>query len=319
MRYLPLDLRWRGDRRGNRSKKITDKAEPTVRRGRKAPGPPKPARRWMAELPKDEGNFGLLGFFSAAENGRRRAVSYSRFYSKEELECISRSRPGESNPYARIFPRFVATTVCSGEVCKALYSEEMALVRRVPPQRAWEFTAGRLCAHRALADLGVKGRPLLVGANGAPEWPKGIVGSISHTTGFCVAAACRIRDAIGLGVDVESLDGATRETVEVLCTKAERRWVGSIPIEKGAVLLFSAKESFFKGYHPLTGFFLEFCDVEVTFDPSANRFTARLVNDNAPSIFGVRAFHGRYWIGDRFVYTGLCLLGQSEIQRKHLE
>jgi len=175
----------------------------------------------------------------------------------------------------------------------------------VAPSRAAEFAAGRICAHRVLADLGIDSGPLPVGANGVPEWPRGIVGSISHTAGCCVAAASRVRNAIALGVDVEGVDAVTGDIVQVLCTEAERAWVDTVPSGRGPVLLFSAKESLFKGYHPLTGFFLEFKDVEITLEAVANRFSARLVSDSSPPLLGGRVFSGSYWIDDRFVYTGL--------------
>lgn len=183
-------------------------------------------------------------------------------------------------------------------------------MRGLAPQRAGEFAAGRFCAHRVLAALGIKAGPLLTGDNGVPAWPEGIVGSISHTTGCTVAVACHSNDASGIGVDVESGDAVTMDMVRVLCTEAERAWVCSTP-GRGAALLFSAKESLFKGYFPLTGFFLEFGDVEVTLDPAERRFSARLVNDNAPSLFGGRQFHGRYRIDEHFVFTGILLMERS--------
>jgi len=263
---------------------------------------------WL-KSPKEKRDFGLSGFFVGRRKGA--LVDISRSLISKELEDLHNSRPESMNPYGRIFPPFVVTAVCSGESRHPLYPEEMALLRGASPRRACEFAGGRICARQVLADLGIRGGPLLAGGAGAPEWPKGIVGSISHTTGRCVAAACRIRDAIGLGVDVEGSDVDNRDITPVLCTESERAWVDSIPRGRGATLLLSVKESFFKGYHPLTGFFLEFDDVEVTFIRVANRFMVRLVNDNAPSLLGEREFSGRYWVDDRFVYTGLVLMGRK--------
>jgi hypothetical protein len=218
------------------------------------------------------------------------------FYRRRKR--LVRNRPEPGDPYGWIFPPFVATAVCRGEACWTFHAEEGALVREVAPQRACEFAVGRLCAHRVLAALGVEERPLLIGADGAPEWPGGIAGSISHTTGFCVAAACRIGDAAGLGVDVEQAEGVTRDLVPLLATPVERAWVGSFARGRGPSLLFS-------------GFPLEFSDVEITLAAATHRFMARLANANAPPVFGMREFHGRYWIDDRFVHTGLCFPGRT--------
>jgi len=248
-------------------------------------------------------------FLSAGERGKGALVRCSKIHSDDARKGLCESRPGPVNPFSSIFPPFVASAVCRDGGCQSLHPEELALIRGVAPSRAGEFATGRVCAHRVLTDLEIKAGPLLVGANGAPEWPKGIAGSISHTTGCCVAAACRLEDAIGLGIDVEEVDAVTSDIVSILCTEAERDWVGPCPCRWELALLFSAKESLFKGYHPLTGYFLEYSDVEVTLERATNRFSARLVNERSPSILGERVFPGCYRIDHRFVYTGLVLQG----------
>jgi 4'-phosphopantetheinyl transferase EntD len=64
-----------------------------------------------------------------------------------------------------------------------LFPEEITLVARATEKRRREFTAGRECARAALAGLGLAAVPILRGYRGAPQWPDGVVGSITHCPG----------------------------------------------------------------------------------------------------------------------------------------
>src|SRR5207245_224467 len=84
-----------------------------------------------------------------------------------------------------------------------LLPAEAAVVAAVAPRRRREFAAGRWCARQALVRLGIEGFALLPSPDRAPRWPPGIVGSISHTSDYCVAVVARQRDFLGVGVDAE--------------------------------------------------------------------------------------------------------------------
>ena len=68
-----------------------------------------------------------------------------------------------------------------------LFPEEEALVAGAVTKRREEFAAGRNAARAALAGLGPPPCPLLRAGRRAPAWPQGIVGSITHCSGFCCA------------------------------------------------------------------------------------------------------------------------------------
>jgi 4'-phosphopantetheinyl transferase EntD len=132
----------------------------------------------------------------------------------------------------------------------ALYPEELALVAAAVPRRRAEFGTGRACARRALAALGVTPCPLLRDRDGAPIWPAGVVGSITHTDGYCAVVVARSQDARSVGLDAErdvSLDPAL---VPKICTPAELRWVAAqSPEERGrlAALFFSSSCAWRRG------------------------------------------------------------------------
>jgi 4'-phosphopantetheinyl transferase EntD len=84
-----------------------------------------------------------------------------------------------------------------------LYPEEEEVIRRAVAKRRNEFATVRHCARAALARLGIASRPLLPGPRGAPTWPEGVVGSLTHCDGYRAAAVARSTDLRTLGIDAE--------------------------------------------------------------------------------------------------------------------
>ncbi|NDZ87966.1 4'-phosphopantetheinyl transferase, partial [Streptomyces sp. SID10115] len=61
-----------------------------------------------------------------------------------------------------------------------LFPAEEAVVANAVDKRRKEFTTVRHCARTALARIGVPAAPILPGHRGAPGWPDGVVGSMTH-------------------------------------------------------------------------------------------------------------------------------------------
>jgi 4'-phosphopantetheinyl transferase EntD len=189
-----------------------------------------------------------------------------------------------------------------------LHPDEAACIRRAVAKRRREFTAGRLCARDALAQLGIHDFPLLVGEGRVPLWPPGVVGSISHCKGYVGVAVARADAVVGLGFDVERAAPLEPELLARICTPRERERLPASPgVPDPGKLTFCAKESFYKCYFPLTRTFLGFQDVEVEFEPGLRGFRARLVRAQAPSVCGVRELEGRLAWNAAFVCSGVSL------------
>ena len=162
-----------------------------------------------------------------------------------------------------------------------LYADERAYVARAVPRRRAEFGTARVCARRALADLGFGPRSLVPGPDRAPRWPPGVVGSISHSDGHCAVVVARSSSASGLGLDVER-EGSLSTDPEIeaaVCVAAERHWLTHRPdAERGRLvrLLFSAKEAFYKCQYPSTRTALDFHDVELCIDLAHGTFAVRV-------------------------------------------
>ncbi|CAL9650655.1 4'-phosphopantetheinyl transferase family protein [Streptomyces sp. enrichment culture] len=198
-----------------------------------------------------------------------------------------------------------------------LYPEEEAIVARAVAKRRREFTAVRSCARRAMEKLGVPAQPVLPGERGAPRWPDGLVGSMTHCDGYCAAALARATDLASLGIDAEP-DGPLPEGVldsVSLPTEAEqlRRLAG----ERSGVhfdrLLFSAKESVYKAWFPLTRRWLDFleADIEIRVDPDDPRRgtlrAALLVPGPTVGGRGLTHFDGRWTARDGLVATAVVV------------
>jgi 4'-phosphopantetheinyl transferase EntD len=191
----------------------------------------------------------------------------------------------------------------------ALRPEEAACIERAVPKRRREFTAGRLQAREALARFGIEDFPLVAGADRAPIWPPGFVGSLSHCDGYCAAAVARSSDVSSLGIDVERARPIEDALVRRICTGAELQAAAvaaGLDRERAAIAIFSARESAYKCYYPIAGTVLGHADLEIRLG-SEGDFEARLTRRALPSALGVRRFEGRIAIDDDYVYTGVML------------
>ncbi|MFJ6197868.1 4'-phosphopantetheinyl transferase [Micromonospora sp. NPDC092111] len=174
-----------------------------------------------------------------------------------------------------------------------LHPEEAALVARAVEKRRREFTTARTCARRALRALGVPPGPILTGDRGAPVWPPGVVGSLTHCAGYRAAVVARQQDVRTIGIDAEP-DGPLPDGVLAAIALPDEqamvhRLTADAPGPHWDRLLFSAKEALYKAWYPTTGVFLGFDEARVTVHPATHTFTARVL---VPG--GGRDFDGRY-------------------------
>ena len=185
------------------------------------------------------------------------------------------------------------------------------------PKRRLEFLAGRHCAGAALERLGYGGAPIPIGPRGAPVWPAGVVGSITHAGGFAAAAVARRSDAAAIGLDAEPLMDArrAREVAPEIATPEELDALRG-DLEEDAFLtttVFSAKEALFKCLHASVGRYFDFLDARVVgLDRDAGAFDVELRTTLGPFNRGTQ-FRGRFLRDGAFVRTGITLPPDSEI------
>ncbi|GAA2703976.1 4'-phosphopantetheinyl transferase [Micromonospora olivasterospora] len=189
--------------------------------------------------------------------------------------------------------------------------EEEPLVAAAVEKRRREFTTVRHCARRALAELGVAPVPILSGTRGAPVWPDGIVGSMTHCDGYRGAVLGRAAAFATLGVDAEPHAPLPEGVLEAIALPAEQARTAALAAGHPGVcwdrLLFSAKESVYKAWFPLTRRWLDFSEADISLDP-AGTFVARLLV-SGPVLGGVpvTAFTGRFLVDGGLVLTAIAV------------
>jgi 4'-phosphopantetheinyl transferase EntD len=191
----------------------------------------------------------------------------------------------------RILPLSVAATEAFGDIRGAtLFPEEAAVVARSVSRRRTEFASARACARAALARLGEPPVPILPGVRGAPQWPAGLVGSITHCDGYRAAAVARTADVATLGLDAEPNEALPDGVYDMIALASERARLADLaaryPVGWDRVcwdrLLFCAKEAVYKAWFPAAQRWLDFHEADITIDAAVTggehgTFSARLL------------------------------------------
>ena len=194
-----------------------------------------------------------------------------------------------------------------------VHAEEEALVRHAVLKRRREFVTTRYCARQALKRLGVAPGPILRTKRGAPCWPPGIIGSMTHCAGYRAAAVAKVQDMLSLGIDAETNEALPEGVLEATAVEAERAHVEELAGHRPDVcwdkLLFSAKESVFKAWYPLTGLELDFHGARISVDHATGTFTAKLLvrPPSVPGCVSLREFTGRWAASDDFLVTAVTV------------
>lgn len=192
-----------------------------------------------------------------------------------------------------------------GDGFDELYSQELELISASAPLRRRTFATGRYCARAALAEAGLPPVPLLRAEDGAVIWPEGVIGSVSHTNEWAVAAVA-VRDmseALSLGVDLERIQTLEPGVLRLVATAAERAELDEAGGESWqGTALFSLKESLYKCLRPLCGRFIEFAEVEIS-DIVSGRPRVRFQSEDLRSRFDTSALHLRMAVTPGHVFT----------------
>lgn len=175
-----------------------------------------------------------------------------------------------------------------------------ATIKRSVPARQASFLFGRAaaaaatCLHAKLGSF----RTIPIGTQGAPIWPTGITGSITHTNTHAVAWAERC-DATYCGIDLEQIltprDALALWGQIMAYDEAEqlRHALGPAGFHLGVTLLFSAKEASYKALFPLVKRAMDFHElalVAIDIDQAQLRLQVRdaaIIDHNVPAMIEV--------------------------------
>ncbi|MBG6102165.1 4'-phosphopantetheinyl transferase EntD [Micromonospora vinacea] len=212
-----------------------------------------------------------------------------------------------------LLPSTVAVAVAGPEdwTGELLPAEQACLGERAVQTRRRDFAAGRICARRALHDLGLPMTAVPAAADRAPVWPAGVVGSITHTAGYCAAAAAHTTDIRSVGMDAEQHREVNPGVRRLVLLPEEEAACARLPGGTyWPVVLFSAKETVYKVWYPVVRSWLDFHDARLDIDPDAGTFTARIAParvDAARDHDAPASITGRFVIADGLVRTAAAL------------
>ena len=191
---------------------------------------------------------------------------------------------------------------------------ERSLIERAVEKRRKEFTTARHCARQALGELGFEPVPILRGDKGAPVWPNGIVGSLTHCDGYRAAVVAYAMQVRSLGIDAEPHDTLPDGVLEHTSIPAERDVLATRSSDlHWDRLLFCAKEATYKAWFPITGRWLGLEDAHITFEqtgPASGTFVSRILIDPAASDGGAPLLKlpGRWLIERDLITTTIALV-----------
>ena len=197
----------------------------------------------------------------------------------------------------------------------ALFPEELAVVASAVDKRRREFTTARHCARKALRGLGLPPVPIGAGERGAPRWPPGIVGSITHCAGYGAAAVARACDIRAIGLDAEPnqpLPAGVLDAISIVRERARLAHLTALaPGNCWDRLLFSAKESVYKAWFPLTRRSLGFDEADITIGATTGTFEARLLVAAPVGRGQLTSFTGRWLADDGLLLTAVTAPARS--------
>jgi 4'-phosphopantetheinyl transferase EntD len=216
----------------------------------------------------------------------------------------------------RLLPSVVAAAETRADLVDIeLFPEEERCIDRAVQKRRREFVTGRACARSALEKLGIAPAAIARGAHGEPLWMAGIVGSITHCSGYRACAVARAEEVALLGIDAEPNAPVPERALTRIAVGSEREIVapgattdGDQPVFLDR-LLFSAKEAVYKAWFPLTERALGFEEMEVSLDQRDRTFRARL-RVPGPVVDGVSLteLRGRWCVDAGVLCTAVVML-----------
>ncbi|WP_072802094.1 4'-phosphopantetheinyl transferase Npt [Rhodococcoides yunnanense] len=193
---------------------------------------------------------------------------------------------------------------------------EAPLVAKAVDKRKREFTSARHCARLAMGKLGIEPAAIMRGKSGAPQWPKGVVGSLTHCDGYRGAVLAHALQVRSVGIDAEPHGPLPDGVLDAVSLPAERDWLSGL-VDDGTHwdrLLFCAKEATYKAWEPLTGRWLGFEDAHITFvrtgsgDDVSGTFHSRLlVSGQTVSGPPLTSFDGRWLVSDGLIVTAIAV------------
>ncbi|WP_305852795.1 4'-phosphopantetheinyl transferase [Tsukamurella sp. PLM1] len=219
-----------------------------------------------------------------------------------------------------MLPRGVVAREAHADVAAPLHPREAAQIAKAVPKRRAEYATVRHLAREALGELGIGDAVLVKGEGGGVDWPRNVVGALTHCDGYRGAVVGFRMGVRTVGIDAEPHLPLPDKVLPTVSVESEREVLAERPDDglHWDRLLFCAKEATYKAWNPITGRWLGFEDAEITFDltertddaTAAGTFRSRILIDGRTTDGGapVAAFDGRWRITEGLIVTSIAVV-----------
>lgn len=176
-------------------------------------------------------------------------------------------------------------------------------------KRQREFSAGRVCANVALDQVGSQG-PVGQAKDRSPIWPDNVNGSITHNDRYACAAVTNDQRIRSLGIDIESV--VTPKTLQLLRQEivTDQEWELAQTLDHAPeiafTIIFSAKESFYKCWYPVTHEYFGFKQAVVQ-SIDAHEVVLGMNHGNPNYLRSPHQLHVRYQVASDLVVTATTM------------
>lgn len=212
----------------------------------------------------------------------------------------------------RVTEDYLLNGLAASGICIPAKLQNAVLKRQV------EFMAGRRAYQLAFSTLtGKTAEPLHQDNQGRPLWPRGVVGSISHSQGVALACVASSKEYLSLGIDIElevDAETATKLMPSILVA-SERHRLLTVDSQPQALNLaqvftrvFAAKEALYKALNPLCNRFFGFEDAEcLNISSKTGEFSIQLRTTLSEQFAKGRIFTGRFIQRDQHIIALIAL------------
>ncbi|MBJ3814688.1 4'-phosphopantetheinyl transferase superfamily protein [Shimwellia pseudoproteus] len=181
-------------------------------------------------------------------------------------------------------------------------------LHRAVPKRLAEYLAGRYACQHILRSWGIEA-DIPSGSAREPLWPPLVAGSLSHSGDRALALLIPARYRLSPGIDIETADRDTLLSIApAIATPGEQGLLtgAGFSVVSGLLLLFSAKESLFKGLYPQVGRYFG-CDAAQLcgLAPDKQQFTLQLTADLTDNLRAGMQYQGNFTFTPDGVITSL--------------
>ena len=189
---------------------------------------------------------------------------------------------------------------------KPEYEAEATAVLNAFPGRKSEFLTGRHCARNAMQEIGASRAAIGIGTWGQPEWPAGVVGSISHDMGICLAVVGSSSRFEAIGIDlISDYKSFSMEFGKFVFSPSEERSLSGAQSALKASVAFSAKEAVIKVISTRLDRLVDFLELEIVLDWNAGEFQSFVLSKTGR--VRLPRLSGHFVLKDGAVFTWLAV------------